>query len=129
MRQSDFNLNRALIGLVEQLRQSAKIQVKWQIDLPQFSVYKSYQIYCIAKEALMNVQKHANAKQVSFISNIVADGILIEIRDDGIGFNPNQFTTGFGLQGTIERVQLLGGKIDIHTDITCGTYIHVLLPL
>ena len=80
MRQSDFDLNRALIELVEQLRQSAEIQVKWQIDFPQFSVYKSYQIYCIAKEALRNVQKHANAKHVSLIGNIVADGILLEVR-------------------------------------------------
>lgn len=129
MRQSDFNLDRALIGLVAQLGQSAGIEVKWQIDLPQFSVYKSYQIYCIAKEALMNVQKHANAKQVSFIGSIVADRILLEVRDDGIGFDPHQFTTGFGLQGTIERVQLLGGKIEIHTAAARGTHIQVLLPL
>ena len=76
MRESDFDLNQALIGLIEQLRQSSGIEVKWQINLPQLSVYKSYQIYCIVKEALMNVQKHANASQVSFNSRLVADGIL-----------------------------------------------------
>ncbi len=129
MRQSDFDLNQALIGLVEQLRQSSGIQVKWQINLPQLPVYKSYQIYCIVKEALMNVQKHAKASQVDFTSRLVAEGILLELKDNGIGFAPNQFSTGFGLQGMVERVQLLGGKLDIQTALAEGTHIHVLLPL
>ncbi len=128
MRQSDFDLNQALIGLVEQLRQSSGIQVKWQINLPQFSVYRSYQVYCIAKEILMNVQKHANASEVLFNTILVADGILLELRDNGIGFDPGQFTTGFGLQGVIERVQLLGGKFDITTACAQGTHIQILLP-
>jgi signal transduction histidine kinase len=129
MRQSDFDLNQALIGLVEQLRQSSGMQVQWQINLPQCSVYKSYQIYCIAKEALMNVQKHANASQINFNSRLVEDGILLELKDNGSGFDPNQFTTGFGLQGMVERVQLLGGKLDIKTAFAEGTHIQVLLPL
>jgi signal transduction histidine kinase len=129
MRQSDFNLSQALIGLAEQLRQSSDIQVKWQINLPQLSVYKSYQIYCIAKEALMNVQKHANASQVIFNSSLVAEGILLELKDNGIGFDPNRLATGFGLQGMVERAQLLGGKLDIETAVAQGTQIHVLLPL
>jgi signal transduction histidine kinase len=128
MRQSNFDLNQALIGLVEQLRQSSGIQVKWQINLPQFSVYRSYQVYCIAKEILMNVQKHANASEVLFNTTLVADGIRLELKDNGIGFDPGQFTTGFGLQGVIERVQLLGGKCDITTAADQGTHIQILLP-
>jgi signal transduction histidine kinase len=128
MRQSDFDLNQALIGLVEQLRQSSGIQVKWQINLPQFSVYRSYQIYCIAKELLMNVQKHAKASEVSFNSRAEGDRILLELQDNGIGFDPGQFTTGFGLQGITERVQLLGGKCQITTACTQGTHIQIFLP-
>jgi signal transduction histidine kinase len=128
MRQSDFDLNQALIGLVEQLRQSSGIQVKWQINLPQFSVYRSYQVYCIAKEILMNVQKHANASEVLFNTTLVAEGIRLELKDNGIGFDPGQFTTGFGLQGVIERVQLLGGNCDITTACNQGTHIQILLP-
>ncbi len=129
MRHSDFDLNQALIGLSEQLRQSSRVQVSSQINLPQLPIYTSYQIYCIVKEGLMNVQKHANASQVKLSSHLVADGILLEIKDNGIGFDLNQFSKGFGLQGMMERVQLLGGKLDIKTACAQGTFIQVLLPL
>lgn len=129
MRQSDFNLNYALIGLVEQLRQSSGIEVKWQVNLPQLPVYKSYQIYCIVKEALMNVQKHAQASQVTFNGRFVSEGILLDLVDNGIGFDISQFTTGFGLQGIRERVELMGGKLNIKTASSQGTHLQVFLPL
>jgi signal transduction histidine kinase len=129
MRQSDFDLNQALIGLVELFRQSAGIEVKWQIDLPQLSVYQSYQVYCIIKEALMNVQKHARATQVSFSGRVTSAGISLFIQDNGMGFNPEKFQTGLGIQGMMERSQLLGGRMDIKTAPAQGTQIKILLPL
>jgi signal transduction histidine kinase len=129
MRHSDFDLDRALIGLVEQLRQSSGIEVKWQVNLPKLPVYKSYQIYCIVKEGLINVQKHAQASQVTFNSHLVTEGVLIDLVDNGIGFDLSQFTTGFGLQGIRERVELMGGKLNIKTARDRGTHLQVFLPL
>jgi signal transduction histidine kinase len=129
MRQSNFDLNHALIGLGEQLRQSSGIEIKWQVNLPQLPIYKSYQIYCIVKEALMNVQKHAQASRVTFNGHLVSEGILIDLVDNGIGFDISQFTTGFGLQGIRERVELMGGKLNIKTARTQGTHLQVFLPL
>ncbi|WP_211293075.1 hypothetical protein [Brunnivagina elsteri] len=51
------------------------------------------------------------------------------IKDNGIGFDLEKMHTGFGIQGMMERVQLLGGKIDIKTDRAEGTQIQVILPL
>lgn len=129
MRQSDFNLNQALIALLEQLPQTSTLQVQWKVNLPEMPIYQSYQIYCIVKEGLMNVQKHAQASQVSFFAHQTTAGISLELRDNGIGFDRTAFHPGFGLQGMIERVQLLGGQLDIETAHTQGTQIYVTLPL
>ncbi len=129
MRQSDFELKSALISLMEHLRQNSQLKVQFEFNLPQLNLYKSYQIYCIVKEAMMNVQKHARASQVSFCGNLNAEGIVLEIKDNGIGFDSEKKRTGFGLQGIMERVQLLGGKIEIKTALTQGTQIQVIIPL
>lgn len=129
MRQSDFDLNQALTALLEQLQQTSTLQVSWKCDIPSLPVYQSYQIYCIVKEGLMNVQKHAQASQISFSAHQTTESIILELKDNGVGFDRVAFHPGFGLQGMIERVQLLGGQLDIQTACTQGTQIHVTLPL
>ncbi|MGD1911508.1 MAG: sensor histidine kinase [Rivularia sp. (in: cyanobacteria)] len=129
MRQSDFDLKSALTSLMEQLRQNSQLKVQFEFNLPQLNLYKSYQIYCIVKEAMMNVQKHARASQVSFSGNSNSEAIVLDIKDNGFGFDSEKKPTGFGLQGMMERVQLLGGKIEINTALTQGTQIKITLPL
>jgi signal transduction histidine kinase len=129
MRQSDFNLKIALTSLMEQVRQNSALQVQWEVNLPQLDLYKEYQIYCIVKEGIMNVQKHAHASQVSFYGTLISKGIILDIKDNGIGFDLEKMHAGFGIQGMMERVQLLGGKIDIKTAFRQGTQIQVILPL
>ncbi|WP_216594183.1 sensor histidine kinase [Synechococcus sp. PCC 6312] len=129
MRQSDFDLNQALIALLEQLRETSTLQVQWTVNLPVLPIYQSYQIYCIVKEGLMNIQKHAQASQVSFFSHQKSKSIYLELKDNGIGFDLAAIHPGFGLQGMIERVQLLGGQLDIQTAYAQGTQIHITLPL
>ncbi len=129
MRESDFDLNQGLIALLEQLRQSSTLTVDWKVNLQNLPVYQSYQIYCLAKEALINVQKHAKASHIQFSAHQTAQGITLDLIDDGIGFNKSVFTPGFGLQGMMERVQLLGGQFELQTEIAQGTRIHITLPL
>ena len=66
MRESDFDLNQALVTLLEKLRQTTTLKVDWKVNLPNLPAYQSYQIYCLVKEALMNVQKHAKASRIEF---------------------------------------------------------------
>ncbi len=129
MRQSDFDLNQALTALMEQMRHNAALRVQWEINLPHLPVHQSYQIYCIVKEGMLNVQKHACASQVHFKGGSAPQGLVLELKDDGIGFNAEQPQTGFGLQGMMERVQLLGGQFKLHTASGQGTQIQVILPL
>lgn len=129
MRQSDFDLNQALTALMEQVSRNSAIQVQWEVNLPKLSIHKSYQIYCIVKEGIINVQKHARASKISFYGCSTSEGIILDIKDNGVGFDPNHLHTGFGIQGMLERVQLLGGNLEIKTAFAQGTQIQVKLPL
>ena len=128
MRQSDFDLNQALTALMEQISSNSALQVQWEVNLPQLSIHKSYQIYCIVKEGVINVQKHAHASQVSFYGCLTSEGIVLHLKDNGVGFDPKELHTGFGIQGMMERVQLLGGNLEIKTACAQGTQIQVILP-
>ncbi|MEJ6485622.1 sensor histidine kinase [Nostoc punctiforme UO1] len=128
MRQSDFDLNQALTALMEQVRYNSVLQVQWEVNLPKLSVHKSYQIYCIVKEGIINVQKHACASQVSFCGRLTSEGIVLELKDNGVGFDSEKLQKGFGIQGMAERVQLLGGKLELKTALAQGTQIQILLP-
>jgi signal transduction histidine kinase len=115
--------------LLEQLRQTTTLKVECKVNLPNLPIYQSYQIYCLVKEALMNAQKHSQASRIQFSAYQTDQGITLYLSDDGIGFDQNTFTPGFGLQGMMERVQLLGGRFDLQTAIAQGTQIHITLPL
>ena len=129
MRQSDFDLNQALSTLLEQVQQTSNLEVRWELNLPQLPVYQSYQLYCIMKEAIMNVQKHAQASQLTLCGMATANDIIIDIEDNGIGAEMNSLCTGFGIQGMRERAQLLGGQLEIKTTLSEGMRLQVTLPL
>ena len=128
MRRSDFDLNQALRTLLEQAEQTSNLKVKWELNLPQLPVYQSYQIYCIMKEAIMNVQKHAQASQLALHGTVTDSDIILDIEDDGIGAELNTLYVGFGIQGMRERVQLLGGQLQIQTALAKGMRLQVTLP-
>ncbi len=129
MRQSDFNLNQALTNLVEQLRYNQALSVQWEINLPKLPLQTSHHIYYIVKEGLINIQKYAHASAVRFRGLSTPEGILIELADDGQGFDPKLPHLGLGLQGIEERVQLLRGELTINSTPGSGTQIQIILPL
>jgi signal transduction histidine kinase len=129
MRQSDFNLDRALEKLLEQMRQNQSLRVHWEVDLPKLSLQTSHQIYCIVKEGLINIQKHARASRVFFQGRSTPKEIILELEDDGIGFNPDLLDSGFGLKGMTERVKLLNGDLRINSTRDRGTRIQVIIPI
>ena len=83
--------------------------------------------YYVASEALANTAKHAHASRIEMSLERRDTGLLLEIRDDGIGgADP---TGGSGLLGLRDRVEALGGSIRIQSQPGNGTSITVELPL
>jgi PAS domain S-box-containing protein len=84
-------------------------------------------LYRIAQEALTNVARHSQAKNVEIILERRPDHVLLIVEDDGIGFDPATRTgsEGFGLLGMQERAALIGASLQIESSIGSGTTIFV----
>jgi PAS domain S-box-containing protein len=83
----------------------------------------------IAREALTNVAKHASASQVA-VRLSVAEEVLLEIHDDGCGFEPSHRKPGrFGLDTMRERTRLLGGRLEIESHPGDGATVRARCPL
>jgi signal transduction histidine kinase len=85
-------------------------------------------IYRIVQEGLNNAVKHASATSVSLTVRRNGGVVQIRLSDDGRGFEPNQ-RDGFGLTGIKERVQLLGGRMNINSALGQGTCLRVEIPV
>jgi signal transduction histidine kinase len=90
------------------------------------------QLVCILQEALANVRKHAKATQVKVA--IMKDdnkddvGIIMRVRDNGIGISLSGSKRRFGLQTMHERAESVGGTFSIKTNDDGGTQIECRLP-
>jgi signal transduction histidine kinase len=83
----------------------------------------------VAQEALRNVWRHSKAKSVAIRLTGEKGGLQLVITDDGIGFDPNvNCEPSLGLASMRERVQLLGGKLEIQSKTGHGTTISVWTP-
>jgi signal transduction histidine kinase len=89
------------------------------------------ELYRIAQESLNNVVKHANAHEVTLHLKFDDLSVCMEIHDDGIGFNSKvaHLTGGMGLRGIKERVQKIGGKLEIKSSPKAGTTLRVTAPI
>ena len=83
--------------------------------------------YYVVAEALTNVTKHAQASEVHLAVKTEGDHLYLSIRDDGIG--GADAGKGSGLIGLVDRVEAVGGRIDIMSHRGDGTSLEVLIPL
>jgi two-component system, NarL family, sensor histidine kinase DevS len=85
-------------------------------------------IYRLVQEALTNIAKHANTGRAHTRITEGDGKVSIEIVDDGAGFDPGELTRGFGLIGMRERVELVGGSLEIDSRPGSGTRVAATLP-
>jgi signal transduction histidine kinase/ligand-binding sensor domain-containing protein len=82
-------------------------------------------LYRIVQESLNNVIKHSSASDASVNIKRETDRVIIQINDNGRGFDPATVKRGLGLTGLHERAQLLRGELSIDTKSGKGTTISV----
>jgi len=86
-------------------------------------------LYRILQESLTNISKHSAATRVNIHLQQRRDTIHLQIADNGHGFDPEQNTTGFGLQGMRERTVALGGQFLLSSQPGQGCRITVSIGL
>ena len=85
-------------------------------------------IYRLVQEALQNAATHAHAKNATVLLKRERNSVVVEIIDDGKGFQPER-TRGMGILGMEERVRQLGGELAIRSTPGKGTAVHAELPI
>jgi signal transduction histidine kinase len=120
----------ALTKQAEALQSRHKIIVSTELrDEPDLPVRTKQELYRIAQEAMHNTVKHAHAGQVMLRLEQTGNVVVLEVRDDGAGFNTGaSFPGHLGLHTMQERVANLGGIFQIESTVGAGTHIFVSLP-
>jgi PAS domain S-box-containing protein len=90
-------------------------------------------LYRVAQEAITNVTKHASAKRIWVTLKPDNGHVVLEVRDDGSGFDPSEATVSvsnghFGLLGMRERVEMAGGVWDLESAPGTGTVVRARVP-
>lgn len=99
-------------------------------DLKELPHSHSVALFHICQESLANIAKHAKAKKVEVAFWIAQERLLMEIRDDGKGFDVENMKTsiGHGLANMQTRIRAVGGDADISSNLGEGTTVLVWVP-
>jgi len=118
-----------VMRLVEVFRQATGVEVRLSYgDAPQFpgEILEAV-FYRVVQEGLTNAFRHGRATQIFVSFCRIREGIELTVRDNGEG--AETVTGGFGLIGIRERVEELGGTVNVITQPGCGFTLRVWLPL
>lgn len=88
-------------------------------------------LFRIVQESLTNITRYAQATQVQVSLQLEGGRLALQVRDNGLGFDPARETgrKSFGLLGMQERALALGGRFELHSVPGQGTLIRVTVPL
>ena len=99
--------------------------IKWDL----MSNSTKINLYRIIQECLQNINKYANADTITIKFKKAENNLVLEIIDDGIGFNVNRSKKGIGLQNIRSRAHECNGTVEINSKIGEGTIIAVKIAL
>lgn len=95
-------------------------------------------LFRTTQEALVNVSKHADASRVDVTLSYTDDVVLLDVRDDGVGFDPARVGAtgrdrrrtghGYGLDVMRQRMQRVAGSLDIESTLGAGTAVGAAVP-
>ena len=124
-------LARAVEDLVEvERRRAPRVEVEFAVSegvptrLPR-EVCKD--VLLVVREALTNARRHSGARRVRVALEATEEEVLVEVSDDGVGFDPRESTEGVGLYAMRERTAALGGNLEVSSEPGSGTTVRLLV--
>lgn len=130
-----LGLNGALKDTIGHLASLAGVPIESDLQAPADRLDHASQtvVLRVVQEALQNVRKHASASKVTVATRAEGDGWVLEIRDDGRGFDiPSVASRGrrnFGIQFMQERAELIGARFDVRSQPSEGTVVRLAIPM
>ena len=105
------------------------IEVDSKIDWNTIDSLVKITIFRIVQESLLNVTKHAKAKECKVSLSLESNHLILHIKDDGVGFDVTSNSSGIGLKNMKERISALNSKFEIFSDEKKGTLINIVVFL
>ena len=128
----DAGLVAALEWLARGFAERSGIKVDFHSNREEFEIApdRAAALYRVAQEALTNIRKYASAKHVHMQLFALADEVVLEVADDGQGFDTAslQVTPGFGVRGIVERARGLGGWAEVSSSPGRGATVMFSIP-
>jgi signal transduction histidine kinase len=130
----ELGLVKALEALSDRMSGSLQLEIKLKIDGPAIRLPQILEtaLFRIAQEALTNVSRHAQTRQVWIEISYQPEWVCLSVRDAGVGFQaPEDFSSlsGWGLVGIRERVESVGGQFKLTSRPGEGTSLEVKAPI
>jgi signal transduction histidine kinase len=129
----ELGLAEALRTECERLGRQGRLDVSVKLDSVPNAVGRDAALclFRVAQEALNNVVRHAGARSATVDLRAMDGGLLLAVRDDGVGFDPASPGTGrsLGLASMRERVQLVNGTLDVESALGQGTAVVAWVPV
>ncbi len=121
----------SLVELNRQLTPERKIALTIGEGLPGTSPSEEVgvELLRVVQEALTNARRHSGASNVGLRLRAEGEALVAEVTDDGRGFDPVAVEGGVGLVGMRERVEAVGGEIEVSSRPGAGTKLAVRVPL
>jgi signal transduction histidine kinase len=116
-----------LAAALPELAARAPAPVELRLDVGRVPPAVEAAVFFVCSEALANVAKHSHARQASIAVGLRNGVVVASVTDDGVGgVDP---TRGSGLRGLADRVEALGGRIDLEDRTSGGTVVTVAIPV
>jgi signal transduction histidine kinase len=132
IRGSDRPLTESLPTLAAQARTNALLEVEVAVAPEAASVLDlagREAVFYIAADALGNIQRHARARRASVHLFLENSSVVLEVGDDGVGFDHERAVDGHGLRNMRERAFSAGGRLSLHTAPGRGSRVRFELPI
>lgn len=129
----DLGLVAAFRSHFKQLEKNYGLEVQFDTNIKseRFTSEIETAVYRITQEALLNALKYANVDEVHVLMQKETNELIVEISDNGDGFEIGQTPkgTGLGLFGMQERAEIVNGSVKINSEKGKGTFITLTIPL
>ena len=124
-----LGLTTAIRTLIDKFESASDIAFSLEIDQAASDVPHdaAIAIYRITQEWLTNIAKHAGATEVLVSLRCEASNLILRIRDNGSGFEPDVVRKGLGIRGIEERARMIGASLDIDSSVGAGATLTLVL--
>ena len=122
--------DRGLAAALESQARKATLPVEVEAhDLTRYSQEVEAAVYFCVLESLQNIQKYAEATRATVRLRTERGDLHFEVEDDGKGFDPGVTRKGSGTQNMEDRLDALGGSVDVRSAVGAGTTVAGQLPI